>query len=1344
MAVVAWSSQDVAVVRGAFAFAAQVSDSNAVEWIRWGSASRRTLPTLRSRGKDVEGVDEVEWRRLVIIYQMPGVDVVSSSGIQSAKAVEDKLRALPGWKKLCGEVQPSLQALCQQGDSLVSASYGTMGEVLAAEAQQGVAAKIKLDGNGSKVLIDLQSLLTQYREHSFQTLQRWLPGDYDKPDYGGSQQIKGFRSSFSFALTKKSAGAPWRDFVLNEAEETLLAMGALSPRSEDQARFRAYMLADDVPSLQDRELQRAVVEDALGLVSFSLAAFVASLVVTRRLLVALSVLILAFTVPSIVSVGLLGTAAADDAASATPQVKIISFAAWFIVAAGLADLSMAIVRAIEQRRDSLRPFVPECVMVSMLATEQPNQIVFSEPKQKRAFVTRTWRFFCEALSPTCGIAITLLTLSTPDLEMIGVFGRHAGCGLLLATPLAVLLVLPAVEFGDIIAVWMHARRDESEWEPWEVLKLLMDYFMPYEFGIQSEWTVKLRVKVQRTARDILRMPLVRVLVPMFCFILLIILLPISHKPIYTAATPQLYVGGHRLYDMPLLFSKFQPLPEPAVAMKDRLEVATRCTPSAHDDVGCIWHHCEAGQTTAAQTAADAATQSQCKCWKQESNALNCHGSAARLWGLSSEQASTLLGSGSFWTWVAEQLRRAEFTDITYRKGLYLEVETWQTGLSSVEPGYSTYAGTDSWQSSCLQVMCFCSDMQCEMNQTFADTKSFASFDYTSPLSGANSSKLRNTTANSSVLTALSGRPALSQNRSVFLTVAWGITISQEPLGTGLDDRGVTFNGIELDDLGAQRHLLAFCEGTPPNLVVLNRGCWPIEFRSWLEKQSLRYPVPKAQFYSSLRKFFEEQAISATWSSLNLTAHQGDIGSGFWLTSDGKAQGLVLTFEVPEDESEPGSGIPKDLTLWESYIGLRNGRSPSTLGNAWLAPFSTAVAKGLLATAATVDKNAWTVSVHLVMWPSLWMFLMTWAVKLSVVAAVLNILCIMCHQRAVVSLAMDEVGVLEIIGQISFMALISLALLRVSQQIVMAQDGPGKDPAHKKKRQTRHQKVHRLSALLAKDDEGEKHVGEGEKKRKTRKRKSLASRFSFKVRSVSIFASNVNESLQKQEEKARKATMKEMSFQERKDLVKQLEVLNGPGLFHGGLRHERLGRTTRGLCRAAPATLSCAAMSLVCVPWLATSSMVGIVKVCWNAFTGAWVSLLLSLVFLPVFSVIGLGPSRVKGRAYSYFVWWLWRRRPKPDADGQPAGLLDTDLGTLGVAAAKVLGWPFLNLSMAEEIEKAALEEEFRKDSVKSDADQQDEEDEEGLTIKGLDVQGATAMPPFHIVMAVKDKFEVNG
>lgn len=63
----------------------------------------------------VADVVQVTWRRLVLLYQLPGGDTASSTGLQRAKAVEDTLRSLPLWQRLCGEMPFSYQSLCSQG-----------------------------------------------------------------------------------------------------------------------------------------------------------------------------------------------------------------------------------------------------------------------------------------------------------------------------------------------------------------------------------------------------------------------------------------------------------------------------------------------------------------------------------------------------------------------------------------------------------------------------------------------------------------------------------------------------------------------------------------------------------------------------------------------------------------------------------------------------------------------------------------------------------------------------------------------------------------------------------------------------------------------------------------------------------------------------------------------------------------------------------------------------------------------------------------------------------------------------------------------------------------------------
>ena len=52
----------------------------------------------------VADVVQVTWRRLVLLYQLPGGDTASSAGLQRAKALEDTLRRLPLWQRLCGEM----------------------------------------------------------------------------------------------------------------------------------------------------------------------------------------------------------------------------------------------------------------------------------------------------------------------------------------------------------------------------------------------------------------------------------------------------------------------------------------------------------------------------------------------------------------------------------------------------------------------------------------------------------------------------------------------------------------------------------------------------------------------------------------------------------------------------------------------------------------------------------------------------------------------------------------------------------------------------------------------------------------------------------------------------------------------------------------------------------------------------------------------------------------------------------------------------------------------------------------------------------------------------------------
>ncbi|CAK9082173.1 Uncharacterized protein SCF082_LOCUS39070 [Durusdinium trenchii] len=340
---------------GSFSYTTQVSDEATAQWVRWQRAQRLAEPTV---GQGLPGgaamVAQVTWRRLVLIYQLPQADTVSSVGLQRAKAVEDTLRALPLWQSLCGEMPISYQALCLEGDSMVSASHGSLTQVSAADVAAGVQADIRLDGNGTEELIDLETLTRIFEERSPDTLERWLP-----KDRYGAQGKEAFRSSFTFALNPTRADTLWRALVLDEVEPSLVRLGFLSAAREKQDDFRVYLEADDLPELDPQDLKRSMDEDLPLLVFGPLGAFLATLAMRGRVFVAMVAGVLALSVPLVTSVGFLAQSTEEN----LTEVRIIAAAAWFVISAGMADLCSACTHALEERKESLRPQVPEWLMV---------------------------------------------------------------------------------------------------------------------------------------------------------------------------------------------------------------------------------------------------------------------------------------------------------------------------------------------------------------------------------------------------------------------------------------------------------------------------------------------------------------------------------------------------------------------------------------------------------------------------------------------------------------------------------------------------------------------------------------------------------------------------------------------------------------------------------------------------------------------------------------------------------------------------------------------------------------------------------------------------------------------
>lgn len=1282
------SVKSVVFTEGSFGYDTQVSDEATAQWLRWRRALRLAEPSVGlGPPGGLENVAQVTWRRLDLIYQLPTGDTASSVGLQRAKVVEDALRALPLWASLCGEMPSRYQLLCQQGDSMVSASHGSFQEVSVSDVAAGVQADLQLDGAGAEVLIELETLLRILEERSPSTLGRWLPKDYTGP-----QGKAAFRSSFTFALNPANADSVWRALVIEQVEPALVELGVMSAARDEQDQFRVYLEADDVFELAPRDLKRSMDEDLPLLVFGPLSAFLATLVTRGRVLVAMVAGVLALAVPLVTSIGFLAQQKEDG----REEVRIIAAAAWFVISAGMADLCSACTHALEERKESLRPQVPEWMIIRMLASNMVVPWMLEEATGKGALALRLFRVCCEALAPTTAMGLTLLLMAPGQLDMVAVFAHHTGLGLLVGVPLAALLIPPAVEAGDALATQILSWRHDTEMEMSEALMTLFDNLLPMEFGAKQDWQGEFKFKMRKRTRDFLRLrwlSLAVVLVMTGLFLVYISFSLGASSPSFTADTPRLFEVGHRLYDKARIRGLFDPLEGYQAPMDQHaLQSARRCSPTAADAAACTWYKCEAGPRAELQDT----EPTECKCYTIQGS-QTCSGTAARLFG---GQATAVTASGLFWNWAGARLNQVFNVTTPAPEGL-LEIEVWSSGGRSLNDGVkSRSADAASWESACLQILCFCGGMECRTEAAWTELGSFESGSFDSSWS-------INTTGNVSNFT---NTTTSSQGDVENISFAWGIQVSSEPLSE--TETGLSFSRtLVLEDLDSQRQLLAFCQKTAPELEMVSRSCWPLDFKNWLQQRGAYYPVASDTFYGSLRQFFQEADQQSSFKA------RQDMLSGFWMTGQGTATALFLTFQVA---AQSGSTTAQD---WQSYQQLRNRFTPSTLGAAWMAPNSSVLAAGEVATAAVVQQHARSVAIFSIIFPALILMFITCSWGLAFTTALLVAFSMMVLEFHHTRVNQLEVGVLEIVSLLVYNAFIILGLFRVSVQIAWSQESPGRDPGRRHRKQVQAQKIGRLSVLEGLCQESEEPDGRR-----------------FFLRSLSAAQGGASEpplwqrlrrAMSTDSQKEVRRNPEDLSFAEKKTdvaavLLRHMAVLNSPAIFDGGLRHERLGRSARATCRAGTEAVT----SLLCLAISSTSvlltSLEGISQVCLVGLAGGAVTVLLTFGVVPVLMLLGLGPAKVKSRAWALYIWWLMANTPRPSSTAE--GLLDTDLGTLGLSSAKVLGPPF--------------------SWIRSKTPQKKSESDEAIqiqvTVNNLELQGATAAPPFHGARVKRAQFGGEG
>jgi len=507
-----------------------------------------------------------------------------------------------------------------------------------------------------------------------------------------------------------------------------------------------------------------------------------------------------------------------------------------------------------------------------------------------------------------------------------------------------------------------------------------------------------------------------------------------------------------------------------------------------------------------------------------------------------------------------------------------------------------------------------------------------------------------------------------------------------------------------ESLAAQRAALAVCQGTHPALNIRSRSCWPIEFREWLALRGMRYPVPAEEFYGLLSSFFEQRGQGTK------VAVDGD---RFWLDQSGKLRGFSSTFKavVPEDPGEREAFFK----AWSDYIAMRNSMVPPKAGQVWAVLPAAVLAEEVSA----IRSNAvWSMCVFVGI---VAFFALVCTCSKGIAAAVVLALsfALLFFGVLLTGLAGQGAGTLEVLMVVAYLACLAVPVLRMAMQYARTREGPGPEPFQ---------------------------GGDAAASPKWR----LSPELDWQLMSVTYDAS-ANRNGQ-----GKKVAQPMSAY----------ETL----LWPGAIAAERKARSTAAVTRSADCFVAGAIGAALAGPSLLTTSMAGLGHVALIVFCGYVAALPMALGLLPMLLELGFGPSRVRRKARRIFR--AWYRNGAPDSreldvlmeQGVDVALMD------GGLASEVLGWPYTLLARqarfdADDPEMQAsfcsrLWRCFGAIALASAGEEQEsvyaevggadtlmmEEvpDESEAHILALDVHGATAMPPYHVVMEVRDKFEVAG
>jgi hypothetical protein len=820
-----------------------------------------------------------------LYYEAKEGSVFSEAALRDIRALENLLRNMEGWKRMCAMSDENARFRCEPGESLGNYAWPKRQEV---HSNAHTPFTLKFNGESGERL-PVHAFLTYLNERkpAPHELKKFMPHQFSS----ATDDSTLLRTIFAFtapSLDSTAFEAAYQEFV---AEELFPALKNATERAQETPddpwiepwSIRLYFRGHDIEAHEVRYYLEGDLKFAIGALVITL---VATWLQLRSFFLAVLGLAQVCVVPLVAYV---------TVSVSLEKLSLASFLCIFLVI-GLSSNDLLAVKEYWSRVGR---------EVGHMYPSNPGAIGYKDELERyyTARLSRTFQALFFRFLPQFMTMVSWLVFLTSLIRPIREFGifmftctAYACCLCVgMFPPLLVVheaYIQPFIHRGPrILAMILEPRRENFKfpWRPIARKCLLL--------------AEKRRAKLiwAGTAG-----------VTLIIFIITVVVAVNSETP----GLPEVYSPAHHGNAGRPLIETFMPTsPALVEASQDTLV----CDPFSSDTTGCGLHWCEAPQASTATTTTPAPGSSidhKCICHQPATTGLSCDYA----------HFTPVVSGNTFWK--ANDTTRLSSVN-TYVKATFpsslsinmlgstgsllssLVLEHWESGATNVEAvvkmpvaevKLKNVSAVASTSNTCImQSICYCGNRLCTVTAT-----------------GKRQVDGPVLPAGALVSTADTNSAAQLVKEVI---IVFGIT-AEEGNGFLQGDHSWSFdNTFEPVSPWAQRAMLKMCNNIPASFAVVESHCWINDFRIWMIAQGEQFPTQRfSDFQSHLKRFLKEK------SSVPITALWHDINDDMVATA--------FAFKVPPKVDASASDILAGMQAWHAYVATENTNAATSASKAF--------------------------------------------------------------------------------------------------------------------------------------------------------------------------------------------------------------------------------------------------------------------------------------------------------------------------------------------------------------------------------------------------------------------------